>query len=137
MELTRFSIDKVRWLVRTSAFRKQPVKILKRVLQWELIRWNNAPVQFRFDRSLVLQLYPNDGAARLTYYFEYHEPEIFRFLDCYLRSGMTFVDVGANIGCYTLFAAKRVGPLGQVWAFEPQQPTYSRLVENIQNNRLS
>ena len=42
-----------------------------------------------------------------------------RLLDLTLREGMTFVDVGANIGLYTLHGARRVGPTGAVIALEP------------------
>lgn len=41
-----------------------------------------------------------------------------RFLDRYLRAGDWFVDVGANIGLFTLAASKRVGRWGHVVAFE-------------------
>ena len=37
----------------------------------------------------------------------------------FLKPGMTVLDVGANIGLYSILAAKRVGPGGSVWAFEP------------------
>ena len=40
------------------------------------------------------------------------EPNEFAFLDKVLKPGMVFVDVGANDGYYTLFAAQRVGPCG-------------------------
>jgi FkbM family methyltransferase len=47
------------------------------------------------------------------------EPWITTLLGGLLAPGMTFVDVGANVGFFTLFAADRVGPEGRVWAFEP------------------
>jgi FkbM family methyltransferase len=137
IEMSHFPLDKLRWLFRTSTYHQHPFRTIYRVLRWEMIRYGNKPIQFQFDHSLVLKLYPNDGAARLTYYFNYHEPEIFRFLDKYLQPNSVFVDVGANIGCYTLFASKRVGEKGKVLAFEPQPLTYRRLVENIQSNRSS
>jgi FkbM family methyltransferase len=54
-----------------------------------------------------------------------------------LRPGMTFVDVGANIGYFTLLAASRVGPAGRVLSFEPTPRVCQRLRENIQLNNLS
>jgi FkbM family methyltransferase len=51
-----------------------------------------------------------------------------RLLDLTLREGMTFVDVGANIGLYTLHGARRVGPTGAVVALEPM-PTLFRLLQ--------
>lgn len=42
--------------------------------------------------------------------------------------GMTVIDVGANIGAYTGFFAKLVGPGGRVIAIEPEQENFKRLV---------
>ncbi len=137
MKLTRPTLAKAKWLTRTPAFRTSPIKIILRVIGWEFLRILNKPILSRFDRSLSIRLFPNDGVARLTYYFDYHEPEIFRFLDKYLKPGMTFIDVGANIGAYTLFAGKRVGLEGKVIAFEPQAETFNRMVENIELNELT
>lgn len=47
------------------------------------------------------------------------EPATFKVLDALLRPGCVFVDVGANVGTLTLFAARRVGPAGRVVALEP------------------
>jgi FkbM family methyltransferase len=54
-----------------------------------------------------------------------------------LRPGMTFVDVGANIGHFALLAALLVGPSGRVLAFEPTPVVANRLRENIRLNALS
>src|SRR6266478_3566309 len=42
-----------------------------------------------------------------------------RFVDRFLRPGMTMLDIGAHHGLYTLLASKRVGADGKVVAFEP------------------
>jgi len=49
---------------------------------------------------------------------------------------MTFVDVGANDGYYTLFAARRVGSTGRVVAVEPSSRERVNLKRNIARNRL-
>ncbi len=41
------------------------------------------------------------------------------FLLRWLRPGMTVIDIGANLGTYTLPMARRVGPHGMVFAYEP------------------
>jgi FkbM family methyltransferase len=63
-----------------------------------------------------------------------YEPGETRFLDRYVGSGAVFVDVGANIGWFTLRAAKRVGPTGQVIAFEPRTTTSANLVASVEEN---
>lgn len=52
----------------------------------------------------------------------------------YLRPGDVFVDVGAHIGCYTLFGAEAVGPSGKVIALEPGKGNYELLCENVKIN---
>jgi FkbM family methyltransferase len=54
-----------------------------------------------------------------------------------LKPGMTFIDVGANVGYYTLLAASLVGRRGRVLAFEPSPYAFDRLVETIKRNNLS
>ena len=54
-----------------------------------------------------------------------------------LHPGQTFVDCGANIGMWSLVAAKAVGPSGKVIAFEPNPRTFARLTEHIERNNLS
>ena len=52
-----------------------------------------------------------------------------------MKEGDLFVDVGANIGVYTLHASRRVGVKGKVFAFEPTPETFSDLQQNVQSNR--
>jgi FkbM family methyltransferase len=50
-----------------------------------------------------------------------YEPAVTRAVEAVLRPGMAFLDVGANIGYFSLLAASCVGPGGKVFAFEPSQ----------------
>lgn len=54
-----------------------------------------------------------------------------------LRPGMVFVDVGANIGYFSLLAAKLVGTEGKVYAFEPEPGNHGLLRKNIELNSYS
>jgi FkbM family methyltransferase len=65
--------------------------------------------------------------------FERETVEVFLAL---LSSGMTVLDVGANIGQYTLVAAHAVGPYGQVHAFEPTAEIASELRCNVALNEF-
>jgi len=51
-----------------------------------------------------------------------------------IREGMNIVDIGANIGYFSLIAARLTGKGGRVYAFEPQPDSYNLLRENIQLN---
>jgi FkbM family methyltransferase len=54
-----------------------------------------------------------------------------------LRPGDAFLDVGSHFGLYAIGAALRVGPQGNVLAFEPTPLTVRKLRRNIQLNGLS
>jgi len=64
--------------------------------------------------------------------FEVNERE---FLRQFLQPGMVVVDVGAHAGFYTLLASTRVGPAGQVIAFEPSPRERRHLESHIRLNR--
>jgi FkbM family methyltransferase len=51
-----------------------------------------------------------------------------------VQAGMVVVDVGANIGHYTLEAARSVGEKGKVFAFEPEPHNFDLLCRNIEAN---
>lgn len=51
-----------------------------------------------------------------------------------IQKGMAVLDIGANIGYYTLKFAKLVGTKGKVYAFEPDPNNYSLLMKNLKAN---
>ena len=53
-----------------------------------------------------------------------------------LEKGMNVLDIGANIGWYTLIAAKVIGEKGKVYAFEPEPNNCNLLRKNVQTNSL-
>jgi FkbM family methyltransferase len=60
-----------------------------------------------------------------------------RWIDREIEPGSIFMDVGANIGVYTIAAAHRVGPGGRVYAFEPHKVNAAALMKNLALSRLS
>jgi FkbM family methyltransferase len=51
-----------------------------------------------------------------------------------LKEGDVVLDIGANIGYYTLLASRRVGPSGRVFAFEPDPRNFALLRKNLRAN---
>ncbi|MEO1002672.1 MAG: FkbM family methyltransferase [Cyanobacteria bacterium J06638_7] len=64
---------------------------------------------------------------------DWFEDEI-RFLRRLVQPGQTVLDIGANVGVYALCLARRVGPGGQVWGFEPAEATAALLSESVAVN---
>lgn len=67
-------------------------------------------------------------------YFETFEVLSTRIIRRYLCPGDVFIDIGANVGYYSLLAKKQVGPSGRVLAFEPNPQTVKRLRRNTAIN---
>lgn len=68
--------------------------------------------------------------------FDHYEPEYFDMMTRLIDSGMTIMDIGANIGWYSLNFVKAVSGV-KVWAFEPVPQTFKQLEKNINLNTLS
>ena len=51
-----------------------------------------------------------------------------------LKAGETFLDVGANVGYFSLLASRMVGKSGTVIALEPSPREYKMLIENVRRN---
>src|SRR5215470_14352271 len=56
-----------------------------------------------------------------------YEPPVTRAVERVLRSGMVFVDVGANVGYFSLLGASLVNTTGKVFAFEPSETNVKTL----------
>lgn len=78
---------------------------------------------------------PFDAIGRGIVASGFYEPETVEVFLAHLQPGMVFVDVGAHVGQYSILGSSRVGPNGEVHAFEPDPDTFRRLTRNILLNR--
>jgi FkbM family methyltransferase len=77
-----------------------------------------------------------DSIAREVCFTHRYEPQETALLQSLLRPGMTFVDVGANWGYFTLLAAGLVGRGGRVVSLEPDPRLFALLRANLARNGL-
>ena len=112
-------------------------------------RWLGKRIAFTLRRLAIMQLngnpidtsalgarmrlfpYNNVCEKRILFtpqYFDAEEREIIRSR---MKDGFHFVDVGANIGGYSLFVAGIAGPSARILALEPQPDIFERLTYNI------
>ncbi|MCB9810534.1 MAG: FkbM family methyltransferase [Candidatus Nomurabacteria bacterium] len=107
--------------------------------------WRNYKVS-RFKKKVVhvakygnhkfsIWLDPKNGLVdRSIFIGDVYEPHILAKIDKYLPKGGFFVDIGANIGQHTLFAASVVGEGGKVVAFEPVSFLADQLYDSVKLN---
>ena len=62
------------------------------------------------------------------------EPETVQWIEGFVQEGDVLLDIGANIGAYSLVAAKATGGKATIYAFEPAFANYSQMCRNIHLN---
>lgn len=88
---------------------------------------NVGPFRVRFDpRDRVI-------AKKLALYGEYEKQEI-ELLSSLVKPGDQVLDIGANIGLYSLYLSRAVGPEGKVVAVEPDPDNLALLRANLKMN---
>lgn len=110
------------------------LQTLSRFIAWQL--WKVAvrrPLTTRFWRDVRLVAYPDSPISSAAICTRLPEYDDMLFLTRVLRPGETFVDVGANVGMYSLLAASIVGD-GTVLAIEPDPRAAARLAANARLN---
>jgi FkbM family methyltransferase len=100
-----------------------------RVVPRDSLVW--VQVQRGAAQGLWLQLNPRTGG---TCFEGGGEPEVQAALQQYLRPGMVFYDIGANIGFFSLLASRIVGKDGRVIAFEADPEIAARLRLHVRRN---
>jgi FkbM family methyltransferase len=84
---------------------------------------------FEYAADVAFDVVANDLLVKGEF-----EPKETQLLKEFLPLDGVFLDVGANMGYFSVLAAKWVGPKGRVYAFEPASATYELLARNIAFN---
>lgn len=95
------------------------------------------PVQLPWLEDTKLEFSHPNETGRQLFVNRSFDPNDFAVLGHFLKPGGTFVDVGANAGLYSVYAARKVGPGGHVYAFEPSRREAASLSRNADLNRLT
>ena len=74
------------------------------------------------------------GPSRSLAFGQVYEPLETKLISRLLERDSVFIDVGANLGYYSLLAWKSIGPKGKVYAIEPEPTNYRILEKNINLN---
>ena len=88
-------------------------------------------------QRMRLRLLDNACERRLMVTPQFFDPEELDLLRGAMRRDFQFIDVGANVGTYTVFVGKLVGPGSRILAIEPQAQALERLRENLELNEVN
>jgi len=132
-------IDSLRRGWRRPEVRRHPLQAISKRLVWRW-HWKRSPgvpiVLESWWRDLRIAL-PQTNNASLLFYRSHSDPTLLWLLQALLSPRMTFLDVGAHIGEFTLVGAKMVGGDGKVLAVEPLPPCAEAIRHNAALNGMA
>ena len=129
--LVRYFHNKSGKIVDSFNKRKSVIKDKK----WSEKFSNHSSLLYELDNTIKINLYKASILSRLI--FEGFEKDEIEFMTKVIKEGDILIDVGANIGLFSLIASKIVGKYGKVISFEPSPQSYLRLLENIDTNNFT
>jgi FkbM family methyltransferase len=112
------------------------IAAVNRFLKWQFnTRLNPYPIIYPFTTRARLIVQKGMTGATGNVYCGLHDFNDMFFLLHFLRKGDLFVDIGANIGSYTVLAAAHCGV--ETISIEPVPATFSHLLDNISINHIT
>ena len=122
-------------VLKIKPLRKHYFGLYKRFISPKSI-FDTIVINTTYDGNLKLKVELCDWIQQQIYFLDYSDINGINFLKKNLRKGAVFLDIGANIGAYTLIGSKLVGENGKVFAFEPVGNIRETLNTNITTNNL-
>lgn len=83
-----------------------------------------------------MRIFPQSNICekRVLFMPQFFDSQELAILAAHVTPGYRFVDIGANVGAYSLFVAARAGRAARVLAVEPQPAVFTKLATNISLN---
>lgn len=127
--------DTLRFITHHPLNKNRKLAAIRRFVWWQVSsRLAPGPIAINFVNDSTLLVSAGMTGATGNIYTGLHEFEDMSFVIHLLRQGDLFVDIGANIGSYTILAGAVAG--ARCLAFEPIPQTYEHLVRNINLNGI-
>lgn len=104
---------------------------------WQTFHWRPREFTCRTRFGGTMTGNTEDLIQRHLYFFGTWEPNISGWICSRLRPGDCFIDIGANIGHYSLLASRLVGDSGKVVAIEAAQWIHALLDKHVSLNQRS
>ena len=117
--------------------RGRQIQAIGRFTCWQLYkRLVHHSFDIELGDGLRLRCYHDSRSASAALYCGLYDYDEMNFLLRFLQNGDSFLDIGANIGIYTLLAARQT-PAGQIYSVEALPKNAVRLKENLSLNQFN
>lgn len=115
---------------------KQEVKLrLRRNKKYQFNFKGNSFFEHKLSNNICINLYKDSVLSKMIY--DGFEQDELHFVAEILTKGDVFIDIGSNVGLFSLIASRCVGNEGKIIAIEPAPITYGRLLENVLINGIT
>lgn len=134
--MRKFLLNLFRLYFRYFPLRKGKIPVLLLIDKTGLTK--NFMIISRYDKNILIKLNLDDWIQKQVFYFGRYEIEKNETLLWHnlIADSQIVIDIGANIGYYTLMSSVRVGTKGKVFSFEPVSTTFKKLSENVKLNQF-
>jgi FkbM family methyltransferase len=131
-----FAFKTIKYIWSHPNCQKNRVSSVLKFIAWQLYkRLTKKFIDIELVDKVRIRCYPDSRSGSSVLYcglYDYHD---MNFVLRYLRPDDSFLDIGANIGVYTLLAASIIES-GVIYAFEALPKNYARLEENLYINKF-
>ncbi|NEP54131.1 MAG: hypothetical protein F6K65_37215, partial [Moorea sp. SIO3C2] len=108
----------------------QQIKSILKFIGWQIYkRLFKRYIDTQLLPEAKIRCYPDSYSASAALYCGLYDYDDMNFLLRYLRDSDSFIDIGANVGIYTLLAASKIKS-GLIYSFEALPKNFYRLKEN-------
>jgi FkbM family methyltransferase len=111
--------------------------LIKNYLVQRNISFETDKIAYKKFGDFVLYFDINDHIIVEQFLQEYYEKSTTILLSKVVKKGMTVVNIGANMGYFTLLLSKLVGNKGKVFAFEPFLNNVKFIEKNVRSNNCN
>jgi FkbM family methyltransferase len=124
---------KVNWII--SRIRGRLLSYIKALLSSTQVYPFGSDLVSKTNRGIFMSLSGNDLSItpEIAINGTYQEKEL-RFIEKHLKGGDFFIDVGCNVGIFTLLAARLVGPFGRIFSYDANEDVLLHLKRSLVMN---
>lgn len=132
--MTVHVLNSIKAMLRREEFQKKPLKVLCNVLRWQFTSAFQTKIKFKWFGGLLIECGRSETGFTGNIYFGLMERKETYFFLSTLGKDDLFVDVGANVGAYSLLIGRLTN--ASCIAIEPSKNTFEKLTINIEKNKL-
>jgi FkbM family methyltransferase len=136
MSNNKFAIKTLQYIWLHPNCKNKKIQSILKFIGWQFYkRLTHKYLDIELIYNVKIRCYPDSYSAAAALYCGLYDYNEMNFLLRYLRGNDAFLDIGANVGIYTLLAASKIQS-GSVYSFEVLPKNYNRLIQNLQLNQF-